>query len=82
MAAGKHSFTIEQGATTDFQIDWKDSSGNPVDLTQVATDPDGDTTPPNLIPKKKVQKITTDIFGKRKRQAKKDQTLQGSVNKI
>ena len=57
-------------------------TGNPVDLTQVATDPDGDTTPPNLIPKKKVQKITTDIFGKRKRQAKKDQTLQGSVNKI
>ncbi len=33
MAAGKYTFTIEQGATTDFQIDWKDSNGNPVDLT-------------------------------------------------
>ena len=33
MAAGNYTFTIEQGATTDFQIDWKDSSGNPVDLT-------------------------------------------------
>ena len=33
MAAGKYTFTIEQGATTDFQIDWKDSNGQPVDLT-------------------------------------------------
>tara|TARA_R100000152_G_C6665139_1_gene102976 strand:+ start:201 stop:584 length:384 start_codon:yes stop_codon:yes gene_type:complete len=33
MAAGNYTFTIEQGATTDFQIDWKDSNGNPVDLT-------------------------------------------------
>ncbi len=33
MAAGNYTFTIEQGATTDFQIDWKDSDGNPVDLT-------------------------------------------------
>tara|TARA_R100001015_G_C4506303_1_gene79339 strand:+ start:215 stop:598 length:384 start_codon:yes stop_codon:yes gene_type:complete len=33
MAAGKYSFTIEQGATTDFQIDWRDSTGTPVDLT-------------------------------------------------
>ena len=33
MAAGNYTFTIEQGATTDFQIEWKDSSGNPVDLT-------------------------------------------------
>ena len=33
MAAGKYTFTIEQGTTTDFQIDWKDSNGQPVDLT-------------------------------------------------
>jgi hypothetical protein len=33
MAAGKYSFIIEQGATTNFQIDWTDSNGNPVDLT-------------------------------------------------
>ena len=33
MAAGNYTFTIEQGATTDFQIDWKDSNGDPVDLT-------------------------------------------------
>ncbi len=33
MAAGNYTFTIEQGTTTDFQIDWKDSNGNPVDLT-------------------------------------------------
>ena len=33
MAAGKYNFTIEQGATTDFEIQWKDSDGNPIDLT-------------------------------------------------
>ena len=33
MAAGKYSFTIEQGATLDFEIQYKDSNSNPVDLT-------------------------------------------------
>jgi len=33
MAAGKYSFIIEQGATTDFQIDWTDDIGSPIDLT-------------------------------------------------
>ena len=33
MAAGSYSFTIEQGATTDFELVYKDSSGNPVDLS-------------------------------------------------
>ena len=33
MAAGKYSFTIEQGATTDFELAYKDSSNVPVDLT-------------------------------------------------
>jgi hypothetical protein len=33
MAAGKYSFTIEQGATVDFEIAYKDSNGNPIDLT-------------------------------------------------
>jgi hypothetical protein len=33
MAAGRYSFVIEQGATTNFQIDWKDGSGSPIDLT-------------------------------------------------
>jgi hypothetical protein len=33
MSAGKFSFTIEQGATTDFEIVFKDSEGNPVDLS-------------------------------------------------
>ena len=33
MAAGNYSFTIEQGATTDFEIVYKDSNSNPVDLT-------------------------------------------------
>jgi len=33
MAAGKYNFTIEQGATTDFEIVYKDSSGTPVDLS-------------------------------------------------
>ena len=33
MAAGKYSFTIEQGTTVDFEIQYKDSNGSPVDLT-------------------------------------------------
>ena len=33
MAAGKYSFTIEQGATTNFELAYKDSAGDPVDLT-------------------------------------------------
>lgn len=33
MAAAKYSFVIEQGATTDFQLDWTDDTGNPIDLT-------------------------------------------------
>ena len=33
MAAGNYTFIIEQGATTDFEIQWDDSSGNPVDLS-------------------------------------------------
>jgi hypothetical protein len=33
MAAGKYSFTIEQGATTDFEIAYKDSANSPIDLT-------------------------------------------------
>jgi hypothetical protein len=32
MAAGKYSFTIEQGATLDFEIRYKDSDGNPISL--------------------------------------------------
>lgn len=33
MAAGKYSFTIEQGSTVDFVIIYKDSNGDPVDLS-------------------------------------------------
>lgn len=33
MAAGHYSFTIEQGATVDFRIDYTDSNGDAVDLT-------------------------------------------------
>jgi len=33
MAAGQYTFIIEQGSTVDFRIDYKDSNGNPVDLT-------------------------------------------------
>lgn len=33
MAAGKYSFTIEQGSTVNFEIQYKDSTGTPVDLT-------------------------------------------------
>lgn len=33
MPAGKYSFTIEQGATFQLSLQYKDSLGNPVDLT-------------------------------------------------
>lgn len=33
MAAGKYSFVIEQGATTNIQINWTDASGSAIDLT-------------------------------------------------
>ena len=33
MSAGRYSFTIEQGATVDFELAYKDSSNNPIDLT-------------------------------------------------
>lgn len=33
MAAGKYSFSIEQGATTSFQVVYKDANSDPVDLT-------------------------------------------------
>ncbi len=33
MAAGRYSFIIEQGATLDFELTYKDSDNNPIDLT-------------------------------------------------
>ena len=33
MAAGKYSFSIEQGSTVKFDVAYKDSSNNPIDLT-------------------------------------------------
>jgi hypothetical protein len=33
MAAGKYSFVIEQGTTTNFEIQYKDSNNAPVNLT-------------------------------------------------
>ena len=33
MSAGRYSFTIEQGATLDFELAYKDSSNDPIDLT-------------------------------------------------
>ena len=33
MAAGRYSFVIEQGATTNIQINWTDSSGSKIDLS-------------------------------------------------
>jgi hypothetical protein len=44
MAAGKYSFVIEQGATTKFEVQYLDSNGVPIDLTnysgrmQIASD--------------------------------------------
>ena len=33
MAAGRYSFTIEQGATLSFELQYTDSNGSPIDLT-------------------------------------------------
>ena len=33
MAAGRYSFTIEQGNTVDFELQYQDASNTPVDLT-------------------------------------------------
>jgi len=33
MPAGNYTFTIEQGATTDFEIQWKSTSGTAINLT-------------------------------------------------
>lgn len=33
MAAGRYTFIVEQGATTDWEITWKDKNGAPMDLT-------------------------------------------------
>jgi len=33
MAAGKYSFNIEQGSTVKFDVTYKDSSNDPIDLT-------------------------------------------------
>lgn len=33
MAAGTYNFLIEQGATTDFEIQYRDSGNNPIDLS-------------------------------------------------
>jgi hypothetical protein len=33
MAAGRYSFVIEQGATTNLQINWNDASGSGIDLS-------------------------------------------------
>lgn len=33
MAAGKYSFIIEQGATLDFEIQYKDKNNNPINLS-------------------------------------------------
>ena len=33
MAAGKYNFTIEQGTTTKFEVQYSDDDGTPIDLT-------------------------------------------------
>ena len=38
MAAGIYNFTIEQGATVDFEIQYKDSAGTPIDLSGYSAD--------------------------------------------
>ena len=49
MAAGKYSFTVEQGTTTVFEIQYQDSAGSAIDLTghnarmQIKTGYGGDT---------------------------------------
>jgi len=50
MAAGIYNFTIEQGSTVDFEIAYKDSNSDPIDLTgyqarmQIKNLPGGPTT--------------------------------------
>ena len=34
MAAGKFNFTIQQGDTVDFTVNYKDSNNNPIDLSE------------------------------------------------
>jgi hypothetical protein len=36
MAAGRYSFVIEQGTTVNFEIQYKNANGNPIDLTDYA----------------------------------------------
>jgi hypothetical protein len=36
MAAGRYSFVIEQGATLNLELQYKDSTGTPIDLTGCA----------------------------------------------
>ena len=49
MAAGRYSFTIEQSATVNFELAYKDADGNPFDLTgydgkmQIRPTPGSDT---------------------------------------
>ena len=38
MAAGKYTFIIEQGATTDFEVVWKDGAGTPINLSSILPD--------------------------------------------
>jgi hypothetical protein len=33
MAAGRYSFVVEQGSTFNIELEYKDSNGNPIDLT-------------------------------------------------
>jgi hypothetical protein len=50
MAAGKYNFTIEQGATTSFELQYLDSNNEPVDLNgyvarmQLKNEKQGNTT--------------------------------------
>jgi hypothetical protein len=36
MAAGRYSFVIEQGATVNFELQYRDDTGTPIDLTDYA----------------------------------------------
>tara|TARA_E500000318_G_scaffold95277_2_gene94971 strand:+ start:1455 stop:1853 length:399 start_codon:yes stop_codon:yes gene_type:complete len=50
MAAGRYSFTIEQGTTLDFEVVYKDSNGDPISLVghdarmQIKSSPGSSTT--------------------------------------
>lgn len=50
MAAGRYSFTIEQGTTLDFEVVYKDSNGDPISLVghdarmQIKPSPGSSTT--------------------------------------